>query len=347
MGLLVSRRVTSQDVADAVGVSRTTVSLVLNNVQGVQISDETRQKVISTAKEMGYVPDAAARALASRKADTIGLILNRSPHHIISDSFLTQILNGLIEVAHRHGMRLMIDVVKPRHEKDDYLRLIRSKHIDGLILSGPRFDDEALQLLEEDGFPTVIIGNLPRSGHYSVDIDNRAAAVKAVNHLADLGHERIACITNADPTFTAAAERLQGYREALQARGIPYREDLVRYGDFDIKSGYDQMESLLDQGASFSAVFVASDAVAMGAKAALRHRGKRIPQDVAMVGFDDLAQSRFLDPPLTTIHVPAGELSRRASELLIGCLRGEKPPKRKLVLGTRLVVRQSCGARLT
>ncbi|MCJ7659328.1 MAG: LacI family transcriptional regulator, partial [Anaerolineales bacterium] len=214
---MTAKRVTSQDVADQVGVSRTTVSFVLNKVPGSQISDDTRRRVIQAAEELGYVPDAAARALVSRRAQIVGLVLARGPHHLASDAFITQILDGLIDVVRHNGMRLLTDIVEPHHQKGTYLELVRAKRIDGIILSGPRFDDDALQALEEDGFPTVIMGQLPETSLYSVDIDNCDAARTAVAHLVNLRHCRIACITNASTTYTAAAERLRGYRGALEA----------------------------------------------------------------------------------------------------------------------------------
>lgn len=340
------KRVTSQDVADAAGVSRTTVSLVLNNVEGIQISEETRNRVIYTAKELDYVPDAAARALASRRAQIIGLVLTRSPHHIASDAFLTHILDGLIGVIHLHGMRLLIDIIEPEHQKEAYLQLVRAKHIDGVILSGPRFDDQALRALEEVGFPTVLMGQLPGTNISSVDVDNRAAARKAVTHLLSLGHTQIACITNAPLLYTAADERLNGYRDAIERGGLAYNENLVRFGDFDIESGYRQMSDLLASATRFTAAFVASDEVALGAKAALRQAGLKIPGDVALVGFDDLPMAYYTDPPLTTVHLPAIELAQQASELLLDLLKGRQVTKRKVILDTHLVVRESCGAYL-
>jgi LacI family transcriptional regulator len=306
---MVAKRVTSSQVAEKAGVSRTTVSLVLNNVQGVQISDETRGRVIEAVLELGYVPNAAAQALASRRAQIIGLILTRNPHHISSDAFLNQILDGLITAAHEHSIRLLIDIVEVQHQKKAYLELVRAKRIDGLILSGPRFNDEALVSLEQERFPTVLMGQLPETDFYSVDIDNYAAAKQAVTHLINLGHERIACITNARPSYTAAAERLRGYRQALESQNLAYDEDLVRYGDFDPESGYQQMMDLLAGKNHISAVFVASDVVAIGAKAALVEQGLKIPQDIALVGFDDVPLARYLDPPLTTVRLPASELA--------------------------------------
>jgi LacI family transcriptional regulator len=341
---LTNNRVTSQEVARRAGVSRTTVSLVLNDVPGVKISPETRQRVLKAAYELNYVPDAAAQALASRRARIVGLILIRHPRQISTDAFLTQTLNGLIETIRQDGMRLLIDIVEPQHQKKAYLQLIRAKRIDGIILSGPRYDDEALNALQEIDFPTVLLGQLPGSKIPSVDVDNRAAAYTAVAHLIKLGHSQIACITNAPVTYTAASDRLDGYRKAIEDHGIAFDLALVRYGDFDIDSGYRQMRSLIESRLPFSAVFVSSDTLAYGATAAIRENGLRIPEDIALVGFDDLPFSHYSDPPLTTVHLPAVELARRSAEILLQLLQQGDDEKQQIILDTQLVVRQSCGA---
>ncbi len=339
-----SKHITSTDVAKAAGVSRTTVSLVLNQVKGIQISDETRQRVVRVAREMGYVPNAAARALVSNRAQIVGLVLTRQPQHIASDSFLTQILESLIASVRALGMRLLIDIIDPEHQKEAYLELVRAKHIDGVIISGPRFDDAALQALEDDGFPTVLLGQVPGKDFCSVDVDNFAASCNAVEHLIKLGHTRIACITNAPLSYTAASERLRGYRQALDEEGISYDEALVGYGDFNLESGYREMSNLLESGAWFTAAFIASDEIALGAKAAIRDHGLSIPEDIALVGFDDLPLAYYLDPPLTTVHLPAVDLARHASQMLSIILQGKLPVKKQEILDTYLVVRQSCGA---
>lgn len=340
------KRITSQDVANAAGVSRTTVSLVLNNVPDTQIRESTRQKVINVARQLGYVPDAAARALVSGRAQIIGLVLIRRPYHIASDGFLTQILDGLLEDVHRSGLRLLFDIIEPQHQHEAYLNLVRSKHIDGIILSGPLFDDEALDALQEDDIPLVLIGHLPESNICSVDIDNFKASHMAVKHLIDLGHTQIACITNALPAYTAAADRLAGYKQALEDAGIPFDDKLVRYGDFTMESGYKQMQSLFDMDARFSAVFVASDEIAIGAKASIYEHNLNIPQDIALVGFDDLPIARYLEPPLTTVTVPAIKLAQKASSMLINTLRGEEVKERRVILEAPLAIRESCGAQL-
>jgi DNA-binding LacI/PurR family transcriptional regulator len=343
---LVSNRITSQNVADRAGVSRTTVSLVLNNVSGVQITPETRQRVLRAAQELEYVPSAPAQALASQQSQTIGIILIRTPQQIASDAFLVQTLDGLIESVHKKGLRLLIDIVEPEHQKATYLHLVRANRIDGIILSGPRFDDEGLNTLQETGFPTVLLGQIPGSPFPFVDVDNCAAAQLAVAHLLKLGHRRIACITNAPLTYTTAVERLNGYGNALEVAGVPFDQTLVRHGDFDSESGYRAMHSLLKSGAEFTAVFIASDTLAYGAKAAIREHGLRIPQDIALVGFDDLPTSRFTDPPLTTVQLPAVSLAHQAAEILFCLLRGEEPERKQVLLDMHLVVRESCGASL-
>ena len=338
------KRVTSKDVAAAAGVSRTTVSLVFNQVAGMHISENTRQRVIEAAQMLGYVPDAAARALARRKAQIIGLVLTRNPHQIASDGFLTQVLDGLIKTLHQSGLRLLFDIVDPHHQKEAYLQLVRSKHIDGVILSGPQFTDEALQALLEVSFPTVLMGQVPDMDAYSVDVDNCAASRMAVAHLLGLGHRRIACITNAAITYTAAADRLKGYRQALDAAGVPFDASLVRYGDFTLQSGYLAGKDLLESGVEFSAAFVASDEVALGFHAALRDAGRKAPEDIALVGFDDLPMAYYLDPPLTTVHLPAARLAEEACLMLVSLINGHPPQNRKVILDTHLVVRESCGA---
>jgi DNA-binding LacI/PurR family transcriptional regulator len=339
------KRVTSQDVAEAAGVSRTTVSMVLNNVKSIQISDETRQLVIKTAEQLGYVPNAAAQALASNRSQTIGLVMARQSYHIIADAFLNMILDGMLKSVHKHGLRLLIEIVEPKHQQETYLHLARAKHIDGLVLAGVRQDDEGIAILLREGIPVVLIGSLPKSNICTVDVDNRAAAYMAVAHLIHLGHTKIACITNAALEFSAPSQRLDGYRDALTAAGLSYDERLVRYGDYDLQSGYRQMIDLLEAAVPFSAAFVASDVVALGAISALQERGLNIPQDVAVVGFDDVPYARFMNPPLTTINVPAQNMAELACETLISLIASGDLSPRRLVLPTELVVRESCGAK--
>ena len=341
------KRVTSSDVAKHAGVSRTTVSLVLNDVPGVNISDKTRQRVLEAAKELGYVPDAAAQALASRQSKTIGLVLTRDSNHIASDAYLSQILDSLVSTTNKYGMHLILDIVADKHNRETYLNLVQSKGIDGIIFSGPRFDDDALQELAKDGFPTVLMGQLPGTSFCTVDVDNVKAAKMAVDHLINLGHKRIGCITNASLRYTAAIDRLEGYKSALEDADLEFSPDLVRYGDFNLESGYFQMRSILQAGNIPTAMFVASDVLAFGAMAAIRENGLSIPQDIALVGFDNVPMARYVEPYLTTVHLPAAETARCACELLFSIIRKEEIQNRQILLDTKLVIRESCGAQYT
>ena len=337
-----NNRVTSKDVAILAGVSRTTVSLVLNEVRSIQIRPETRQKVFKAAEELEYVPDATAQALASRRAKAIGLVMTRSPHHIATDAFLPQIIGGLIEVIQEHKLRLLIESVEVEHQDRAYLELARAKHIEGMILLTPRINDAGLKKLEQVDIPTVLMGYLEGSNLYSVDVDNQPAAQKGVEYLLDLGHIRIACIANAPPSYAASPERVHGYKNALLSAGITLDENLIRYADFDPQSGYEQMKSLLQSGNAFTAVFVASDNVAMGTKSALREAGLRVPEDISMVGFDDIPWAQYADPPLTTVRLPAQQLARTACVVLMDLIQGREPATRRQILDTELVVRKSC-----
>ncbi|MBN1991603.1 MAG: LacI family DNA-binding transcriptional regulator [Anaerolineae bacterium] len=340
---MAKRRVTSRDVAKRAGVSRTTVSFVLNEVEGMRISEETRQRVLAAAQELDYVPDATAQALASRRTRIIGLVFARSYHHLSSDDFLLQIVDGLLDVVRRHGIRLLLDSVENWEREDAYLNLARAKRIDGIILSVPRSDDRDLQALTEEGFPVVLIGHLPDVEICSVDVDNRIAARTAVEYLLSLGHTRIGCITNASPSFIAPAERLLGYQEALAEANIPFDETLVRYGNYSPESGFEAMTALLQESPLPTAVFVASDVVAFGAMAAIHEHQLEIPDDIAVVGFDDVPLSRFFYPPLTTVRLPAADLGRKAGELLFDLILQEVEPGRRVLLETELVVRDSSG----
>ncbi len=338
---MTKKRVTSQDVANLAGVSRTTVSFVLNDVKSFNISPETRQKVVSAAESLNYVPDATAQALASRRTKAIGLVMTRSPHHIATDAFLPQIIGGLMEVIKDNKLRLLIEYVEVEHQDRAYLELARAKHIDGMILLTPRLNDAGLKKLELVDIPTVLMGHLEGSNFYSVDVDNQLAAQQGVQHLLDLGHTQIACITNAPPSYAATPDRVAGYKNALIAAGITPDDGLIRYADFDPQSGYTQTKSLLESGNKFTAIFVASDNVAMGVKAALREAGLRIPEDISLVGFDDIPWAQYADPPLTTVHLQAQEMARRACLMLMDLLQGKEPEVKQQVIETHLVVRKS------
>ena len=332
------RRATSADVAARAGVSRTTVSFVLNGRADASIAEPTRRRVKEAARELGYHPHGAARALAGGASDTIGLVLRQSPEQVSADALLSETLWGIGSEAHKGGYRVLVEPLSP--DGGHYMDLVLSERVDGLIVSGPRTDDEELAGLVADDFPVIVQGSLPSLDAPSVDVDNRAGGRVAVEHLLDLGHRRIGCITNAPLAYTAAAARLKGYEDALDAAGIAPARELVVEGGFDATSGLTAMRELLARAPDLTAVFVASDIVAFGALRALREAGRRVPEDVSVVGFDDIPLACHFDPPLTTVHLPARELGVTAGRVLLERLAGRHGAARVL-LPTALVLRES------
>lgn len=334
-----ARRPTSADVATEAGVSRTTVSFVLNGRQDVKIPAETRRRVLDAAERLGYHPHAPARQLAGGRSHVIALVLRQTPEQIASDAVLAETLRGLAAAARADGFRVMVEPLPRDDQHGPYQALLRAQHADGLVISGPRTDDPELRALVRDRFPVVLQGTLPDVEVASVDVDNTAGARGAVEHLIALGHRRIACITNAPLVYTAAQERLAGYRAALAAAGIEADDRLVATGEFDAPSGHAAMRDLLDR-ASFDAVFVASDVVALGAIGGLREAGRRVPEDVSVVGFDDIPLAAYFDPPLTTVRLPAFELGQAAGRALLERIADPAMTGRTL-LPTELIVRAS------
>ena len=336
------KKSTSEDVANLAGVSRATVSYILNNVPNFHVSEETRERVLEAAHQLNYHPNAAARALVIKQTHTLGLVLYETIDRLSVDPFLPAFVTGISSVISKAGFNLLLEAFGAIPQPDAYMRLVKESHIDGLILIGPRSDDYQLSQLDAAKFPTVLIGRPPSSGLAYVDVDNVAAARQAVEHLIALGHQRIACITSGPVEFTASADRLSGYQSALLAHGHSFDPDLVRYGDH-WKAGYEAMLSLLALPQRPSAVFVASDVVALGVLRAARTTGIQIPHDLALVSFDDIPCAEFTVPTLTTVHVPAHNLGATAARMLLDIIRtgeGSEP----VLLETSLIVRESCGA---
>lgn len=338
------KRSTSADVAAMAGVSRTTVSFVLNGRTDIAIPPSTRARVLEAAAALGYTPHGPARQLASGSTHRIGLVLRQSAEQVGGDALLVDTLHGVVEAARTSGYRVLVESLAPG--VGSYAALLQAQHTDGLIVSGPRSDDHELRDLVAAGYPIVLQGDLDGFSGPSVDIDNRSGALLAVRHLLSLGHRRIACITNAPLAYTAAVARLAGYQQALAEVGLESDPRLVAEADFDPASGHRAIHRILDVAQAVpDAVFVASDVVALGVLAGLRERRLRVPEDISIVGFDDISLAGYVNPGLTTIRVPARELGRVAGAALIERIAGRALDAR-IVLPTELVVRESAQPRM-
>ena len=328
------------DVARLAGVSRTTVSLVLNNVPGIRISETTRQRVLDTAKELNYHPDITGRKLVSGKSNALGLVLHQTPEQIFADALLPQVLMGIEQAITNLGYQVLVKLLEPDSKKG-YMQLINENHVDGIILSGPHQKDTEIIRLHENGFPIILMGQFPGVDIPSVDIDAVAGAASAVQHLIDLGHQHIAIITNASLEFTSAQQRYSGYQKAIREAGLELDDVYLREGSYTPASGYAAMIDLLEETPLPSAVFVASDIVALGAILAIKQKGYRVPEDIAVVGFDDIPFSEYFDPPLTSVRIPAYGLGLVAGDRLVRLVNLENLNETNVLLESELVIRQS------
>lgn len=335
------KRPTSQQVAELAGVSRTTVSFVLNDTAGVTLPRDTRAKVLAAAEELGYVPDAAARTLASGKTQTLGLIIY-DDFHLQTDAFIPNLLYSFGQVSRRHGFKVIIEALNDI-QQDSYALLVQAKQIDGLLVLNPRSDDERLRDFIDEGFPTVLVGSIRHPLEHAVI--HTSSAQLAVEHLLALGRQRVAHITYAPVSFRSANDRLRGYQRALKSHNLELDDALVAFGNYSAESGYEAMKTLLER-TQPDALFAGNDTIALGALSAIHEEGLRVPEDIAVVGYDDIPLARFAVPPLTTVHAPVFDQGRLAGEMLIRLVKGEAVQERRIKLSSQLIVRASCGAAL-
>lgn len=334
------KRVTSLDVARQAGVSRTTVSLVLNKVNDNRIRPETVERVLEAARELGYVPDAAARALASRRMGTVGFLLSQRAAPATCGASLEAVLAGLTEGLREHNLHLLFDLIDETIHPQGTLDLFQSGQIDGLILAGAPGDNEALLEQFGNGLPVILLGS-PGMRMASVTINHTAAARAITTHLIQQGAGRVALISHEPREYSDAAEILLGYRLALEAAGLPFDAALVRSGPLDPGTGSAQMLVLLEMDDAPDAVFAAADLLALGALSALQARGVRIPSDLSLAGYGDIPLAAHAYPPLTSVRIPAAEMARRAAGMLAEMIGGHQPAPRQVVLEAEIQLRAS------
>ncbi|MFN8373602.1 MAG: LacI family DNA-binding transcriptional regulator [Anaerolineae bacterium] len=343
------RKATSKLVAELAGVSQTTVSFVLNNVESANISEETRQRVLRAARELNYVPDMAARSLASGKSNNIALVLTQPHPQVFVDEYIPNILTGINQVTQRHGLRILVELVHNDNPYNVYAQLLNSKEAGGIIVNFNFASEEDIAQVTgcaEEGLPIVSLADV-HPNVYSVSVDKLGGVRKAVKHLINLGHKRIGCISYAPANSNPHADdRLHVFRRVLEAGGVEYDGNLVSYGSYDPETGYEAMKVLLQVSPLPTAIYAMNDVMAFGAISAIQEQGLRIPQDIAIVGFDDIRLARYVTPALTTIYEPDVDHGRLAAEMLIELIEGKTPAEKHVKLATRLVVRQSCGASL-
>ncbi|MBC7099690.1 LacI family DNA-binding transcriptional regulator [Candidatus Bipolaricaulota bacterium] len=328
---------TLEEVARLAGVSRSTVSRVIN--EHPSVSPETRQRVWKAIQQIGYRPHSVARSLATKRTRIIGVIIPEAITKIFSDQFFAILLQGAAQATNARGYQLILSLFDdPKRQEELYAKVLKNGYVEGAVVASAPPNDPLLRALKEDRLPTVSVGK--QQGLPYVDVDNYGGGRLATEHLVQLGYRRIATITG-PRDHVHVQERLAGYRDVLVEHGIGFEEELVAEGGFTEAGGMAAMQRLLPNRPE--AVFVQGDTMAAGVLRALRAAGLRVPDDIALVSFDDAPLASLLDPPLTTVRQPIRLLGFMAVELLLNILEGAGG-SHELVLPAELVVRGSCGA---
>ncbi len=333
---------TLEDIGRLAGVSRSTVSRVINHADSV--SDDVRSRVQDVIRRTGYTPNAAARSLVSGRSGVIGLVIPSRVHGLFEDPYFPRLIQGISAASNRSNTLLSLFLFENEEEESQlYPRVVTSGMLDGLIITATRMGDPLLARMSMGEMPVVVVGRPDIEGVSYADVDNRGGAALAAAHLSGLGYERIGLI-GAPTSTTAGLDRLSGFVEGLAEAGRSLHPSLRQDGDFSESSGYEAMGRLVERRPD--AVFVASDTMAIGALRFLRDRQIRVPDDIALMGFDDMPAGATSVPALTTIRQPVTDTGAAAVRLLTELIHGELDRPRSEILPVELVVRESCGAGL-
>ncbi|HUQ84608.1 MAG TPA: LacI family DNA-binding transcriptional regulator [Gemmatimonadaceae bacterium] len=331
---------TIKDVAREASVSIATVSRVFN--ESGPVSNETRRRVREVAERLRYAPHWGARSLITSRTNTLGALLPT-----LFGEFFSEVIRGMDQAAKKRGYHLLVSCShNAKTETEAAIRAMRGR-VDGLIAGSPHLDAPSLAANVPPTLPIVLLSSpMTRRGYDALTIENRRGARAMVRHLVGLGHRRIAIITGAAGSYDAA-ERLVGFRAAMRDAGIDVPNEWELPGHFTEDSGYRAVAPLLAITPRPTAVFAANDSMAIGAMSALREAGLRVPEDIAVTGFDDAPIARYMSPPLTSVHVAIAELGARAVEILLHAVDSKNEhDRRHHRIPATLVIRDSCGARL-
>ncbi|MDR7588845.1 MAG: LacI family DNA-binding transcriptional regulator [Armatimonadota bacterium] len=331
---------TIRDVARRAGVSVATVSRVVNH-SAHRVSPQTRRRVLEAVRALGYQANVIAQSLKKRASRTVALIVPD-----ISNPFFPAIARGIEDVASQHGYAVLLcNTYEDLARERAYLDLLRKRWVDGVIFATAGTNTAHLRALRREGRPVVLVArDVDGVRIDAVLVDNYHGAYEATAHLLRLGHRRIAHIAG-PASVRVAQERRRGYEQALADAGLPRDGALVGEGDFTADGGRRAVEAWLRRRADITAIVAANDLMAIGALEVLRAAGRRVPEDVAVVGFDDITFASLVSPALTTVAQPKYLMGQLAMQRLLELMAGESPAGRRIVLEPQLIVRDSCGAR--
>lgn len=335
------KNLTLEEIGKLAGVSRATVSRVINDYP--YISPEVRERVQRVIAETGYQPNMIARSLASDRSNIIGLVIPSQAYAVFTDPYFPRLIQGVSQASNQYKLTLSLFLFHSREEEDFTMKsILNTGLIDGLIITADRKEDSIIPRLLRHHMPFVVIGRpdtTPEKVNF-VDTDNVAGARMATEHLVSLGYERIGII--ATDENTAGDDRLHGYVATLEEHGIAIDDKLITYGDFSVQSGAQAMKELMPE--QPDAVFVCSDSMALGAMTVLREAGISVPDEIAIVSFDDLPPATQTEPRLTTVRQPISQTGQMAVELLRKLISSDVDHPVHTILPNQLIIRSSCGA---
>ena len=323
------------EIARIAGVSKTTVSRVLNNKPDVDPT--TRERIVNLIAEYDYQPNAFAKAISLQKSNHIGLLIPHKAEYVFTNPFYTDVMHGVSAEVDRQNYYLLLCYA---HEVN-YLDIYKQKRVDGFVLLSPgSFHKNIIESLNREQVPFVSTSMINDDDELTyVDVDNFHGAMLVMEHLISLGHKHIAYIGK--PSLKSSLDRFNGYKAALEKYSLPQDESLVLISDTSsVESGHDCTFRLLNQEHTPTAIFLANDVMAIGAIQAIQKTGRRVPEDISVVGFDDIPLARYGTPPLTTVRQPAFEKGVAAARMLIEALESDQTPK-SLILDIELVIRSS------
>jgi DNA-binding LacI/PurR family transcriptional regulator len=333
------RAVTLKEVARIAGVSRATGSRVLNG--GSKVSPAARRRVEEAIARLGYVPNRAARSLRTRRSGSIGVIIPEPTARLFGDPFFQMFIDGIGAALGSRDLSLVLLMPQSGEEETRLEEYVAAGHIDGVVLTALHGDDPLPELLAARGIPVVVNGPPPARARASyVDADSRGGARAAASHLLEQGRGRIATVTGA-LDMPAAMDRLLGFRDALEAAGVELDPTLEEAGNFSPEGAAQAMARLLERRPDLDGVFVASDSMAVAALGILQAAGRRVPDDVAVVGFDDQPMASTTRPPLSSVRHPIQAMNEEMVRLLVHSIDGRDATPQHVVFPTELVVRES------
>lgn len=341
----------SKDIAKIVGVSRSTVSRVINNY--VNVPEETRQKVLNVIKEYNYVPHASARLLTGYKNRIIGLfiidIVERKcgiKNRITKSPYYLEFTSSVIEAASQKGYKALVHIIHDESRYDEIKECFYNKTISGGIFIGENNGDLEIKKIIKDGYKVAIIDqdiNLYNKDNKCIIVnsDNYTGAYNATKYLISLNHLKIAHITGDIKKFSAV-KRLDGYKKALQDSNIPIKNEFIIFSEFIEEGGYNSAKKILSMDDKPTAIFTANDKIAIGAIKAIKEYGLKVPKDISIIGFDNIEESKYLETPLTTMQMELVEMAELATNNIIDSIENDTNFSKSYNVPSTLVVRKSC-----